>query len=120
MSNFYIDHDATQAQCEIVAYHRMCAPDELVAQGDQPCCLSEADDADAVCAGCGERFFARLTLREAQTIARMLRMSIRKRDGEYRVNFTGASAATAYYTDDLRDALDTARAMRCGKGLRDA
>ena len=42
---------------------------------------------------------------------RAIGFSLRKRDGEYRVNFTGGGEATAYYTDDRADALDTARAM---------
>ena len=36
---------------------------------------------------------------------------VRKVDGEYRVNFRGGSEDTAYYTDDIQDAADTARVM---------
>ena len=32
-------------------------------------------------------------------------------DGEYRVNFRGGTEATAYYTNDRVDALETGRAM---------
>jgi hypothetical protein len=39
-------------------------------------------------------------------------MTIRKRDGEYRVNFRGGDESTAYYTDELRDTISTAYAMR--------
>lgn len=38
-------------------------------------------------------------------------MSFRLRDGEYRVNFKGGNEATAYYTNDVLDAMHTARAM---------
>ncbi len=31
--------------------------------------------------------------------------------GEYRVNFKGGKEASAYYTDDLQDAIDTGMAM---------
>lgn len=34
-------------------------------------------------------------------------MVIRRRDGEYRVNFKGGPESTAYYTDDLADAFRT-------------
>jgi hypothetical protein len=32
-------------------------------------------------------------------------------NGEYRVNFMGGKEATAYYTNDLQDAVNTAIAM---------
>jgi hypothetical protein len=32
--------------------------------------------------------------------------------GEYRVNFQHGQECTAYYTDDLEDAIDTGKAMR--------
>lgn len=35
-----------------------------------------------------------------------------RRNGEYRVNLRGADEATAYYTDDIEDAVVTAQAMR--------
>jgi len=38
-------------------------------------------------------------------------MSLRKRDGEYRVNFRGESESTAYYTNDIQDAVNTGVAM---------
>lgn len=40
------------------------------------------------------------------------RMTLRKRDGEYRVNFAGGKEATAYYTNDLEDAFATGVTMR--------
>jgi hypothetical protein len=40
------------------------------------------------------------------------RMTLKKVDGEYRVNFAGGDEATAYYTNDLEDAFSTAIDMR--------
>ena len=40
-----------------------------------------------------------------------LGMSLRKKGGEYRVNFQGGAEGTAYYTDDLGDAIATGEAM---------
>lgn len=36
-------------------------------------------------------------------------MTLRVRNGEYRINMKGGTEATAYYTDDRQDALDTAK-----------
>jgi hypothetical protein len=49
---------------------------------------------------------------EASTILRAAGMSLFTKDGEYRVNFTGGREATAYYTTDLLDAVQTGIAMR--------
>ena len=38
-------------------------------------------------------------------------MTIRRRDGGYRVNFRGGDEATAYYTPDLEDAFATGVTM---------
>lgn len=38
-------------------------------------------------------------------------------DGEIKVNFRGGSEPTAYYTDDLLDAVQTAGAMAAGRKL---
>jgi hypothetical protein len=44
-----------------------------------------------------------------------LGLVIRKTEyGEYRVNFKGGHEATAYYTTDLADALDTGRTIAAG------
>ena len=48
-----------------------------------------------------------MTIREAQAIARENGYTLRKRDGEYRVNRTGGEEATANYTDCLDDAVST-------------
>lgn len=53
----------------------------------------------------------KLTLANVKAALAKIHMTISKRDGEYRVNFRGRGEPTAYYTTDLRDALDTARSM---------
>jgi len=71
----------------------------------------------------------KITLAEAKTILRGHGMTLSKRDGEYRVNFGpdpgggGAhSEETAYYTDNLFDAVMTGLHMNRGRprGLRGA
>jgi len=54
-----------------------------------------------------------MTFKEAQGLVRPLGMVLRtdREWGEYRVNFKGGREATAYYTPDLEDAVNTARAM---------
>lgn len=52
-----------------------------------------------------------MTLATARSILRNLGITLAKRDGEYRVNFTNGLEATAYYTDDIDDAVGTGRAM---------
>jgi hypothetical protein len=52
-----------------------------------------------------------VTIKEAKAIARALNCSLHSCDGEFRVNFFGADEASAYYTIDLDDAIDTAKAM---------
>lgn len=58
-------------------------------------------------------------------LARDYGLTIRRRDGEYRVNFYKAPEAIAYYTTDLNDAYVTGVVMgergyaRAMDGLRD-
>ena len=53
-----------------------------------------------------------LTLKDAKLTLRQLGMSINKNQyGEYRVNFLGGDEATAYYTNDLNDAVMTGKHM---------
>src|SRR5207247_3387145 len=53
-----------------------------------------------------------MTLQEAKSIARHLGLTLRKvRSGDYRVNFRDGNETTAYYTDDLEDAVNTAVEM---------
>ena len=52
-----------------------------------------------------------MTLATAKTLARSIGLTLTKHDGEYRVNFQGGKEATAYYTNDIHDALYTAVAM---------
>jgi hypothetical protein len=52
------------------------------------------------------------TLQEAKSIARHLRLTLRKvRSGHYRVNFRDGNETTAYYTGNLEDAVKTALEM---------
>ena len=53
-----------------------------------------------------------MTLQKAKSIARHLGLTLRMvRSGEYRVNFRDGNETTAYYTDDLEDAVNTAVEM---------
>ena len=53
-----------------------------------------------------------MTLQEAKSIARHLGLTLRKvRSGHYRVNFCDGDETTAYYADDLEDAVNTAVEM---------
>ena len=64
-----------------------------------------------------------MTLQEAKSIARHLGLTLRQvRSSAYRVNFRDGNETTAYYTDLLEDAVNTAVEMartrgqsRCGK-----
>lgn len=57
----------------------------------------------------------KLTIAIARAECRALGCSLRKRDGEFRVAYLTGSLeqreARAYYTNDLVDAVDTAKAM---------
>jgi hypothetical protein len=58
-----------------------------------------------------------MTLQEAKSIARHLGLTLRKmRSGNYRVNFRNGNETTAYYTDDLEDAVNTAVEMARKRG----
>jgi hypothetical protein len=49
-----------------------------------------------------------MTLQQAKLIARHLGLTLRKvRSGDYRVNFRDGNEMTAYYTDNLEDAVNT-------------
>jgi hypothetical protein len=53
-----------------------------------------------------------MTLQEAKSIARHLGLTLRQvRSGDYRVNFRDGNDTTAYYTNDLEDAVSTAVEM---------
>ena len=60
-------------------------------------------------------------LQQAKSIARHLGLTLRKvRSGDYRVNLRDGNETTAYYTDNLEDAVNTVvekarkRALRAG------
>jgi hypothetical protein len=53
-----------------------------------------------------------ITLQKAKSIARHLGVTLRKvRSGDYRVNFREGNETTAYYTDNLEDAINAAVEM---------
>jgi hypothetical protein len=59
-----------------------------------------------------------MTLGEAKSIARHLGLTLRKvRSGDYRVNFRDGNETTAYYTDSLEDAVNTAVEMARRRAL---
>ena len=60
-----------------------------------------------------------MTLQEAKSIARHLGLTLRKvRSGDYRVNFRDGDETTAYYTDNLEDAVNSAVEMARKRELR--
>ena len=59
-----------------------------------------------------------MTHQEAKLIARHLRLTLRKvRSGQYRVNFPDADDSTAYYADNLEDAINAAVEMARNRAL---
>src|SRR5262249_23446879 len=53
-----------------------------------------------------------MTLQEAKSIARHLGLTLRQlHSGNYRVNFRDGNETTAYYTDDLENAVNAVVAM---------
>ena len=59
-----------------------------------------------------------MTLQQAKSIERHLGLTLRKvRSGEYRVNFRDGDEPTAYYTDNLEDAVNTAVEMTRRRAL---
>jgi hypothetical protein len=53
-----------------------------------------------------------MTLQEAKSIARHLGLTLRRvRSGAYRVNFSDGNETTAYYADNLEEAVNTAVEM---------
>lgn len=53
-----------------------------------------------------------MTIREAKQMAAAFGCTLRRSYGdEFRVNIRGGGEETAYYTDDLADAVKTAQAM---------
>jgi len=53
-----------------------------------------------------------MKLQKAKSIARHLGLTVRQlRSGNYRVNFRDGNETTAYYTDNLEDAVSTAVEM---------
>jgi hypothetical protein len=66
----------------------------------------------ALCVLPEDDFHKTMMLREAKSIARHLGLTLRQvRVGAYRVNFRDGNETTAYYTDNLEDAVKTAVEM---------
>ena len=60
-----------------------------------------------------------MTLQKAKSVARHLGLTLRKvRSGDYRVNFRDGNEMTAYYTDNVEDAVRTAIEMARKRALR--
>ena len=58
-----------------------------------------------------------MTLQEAKSIARHLGLTRTVRSGDFRVNFRDGNETTAYYTDNLEDAVNTAVEMARERAL---
>ena len=59
-----------------------------------------------------------MTLEEAKSIARHLGLTLRKvRSGDYRVSFREGNETTAYYSDNLEDAVNAAVEMARKRAL---
>ena len=58
-----------------------------------------------------------MMLPEAKSIARHLSLTLRKVRSGYRVNFRDGNETTAYYTDSLEDAVNTAVEMARKRAL---
>jgi hypothetical protein len=62
-----------------------------------------------------------MTLQKAKSIARHLGLTLREVcSGDYRVNFRDGNELTAYYTDKLEDAVNTAIEIARKRELRAA
>lgn len=55
---------------------------------------------------------SKLTLAALKRECRAIGMTASHRNGEFRINFAGGREATAYYTNDAWDALETAKRMQ--------
>jgi hypothetical protein len=81
-------------------------------------CLAQSNKSRTDCEATKKRFRRQwcshkaMTLQEAKSIARHLGLTLREvRPGAYRVNFRDGNETTAYYTDNLEDAVNTAVEM---------
>ena len=62
----------------------------------------------------------KLTMATARALLSPRGITLRHRDGEYTVNYVGSGSSSAYYTNDLQDAVDTGMAMADAKGVVEA
>lgn len=61
----------------------------------------------------------KITRQQLRAQCRALGMSVRERDGEIRINYSGAPESEAYYTNDRADALATAQNMAVRRAFDD-
>ena len=59
----------------------------------------------------------KITLKDAKELLRAYALTINKKDDEYRVNYLGGKEETAYYTDDIEDAIATGKMMAERKNI---
>lgn len=118
-----IDALHTDVNVAIVAFHMLRAghsPTPLAAmywEGGDDLAQAIADlDARYVCFRGPRERKARAkrddTFKAVQASVRAMGLTVRKREGEFRVNYANGREETAYYTNDAEDAVNTARAMR--------
>jgi hypothetical protein len=87
-------------------------------------CLAQSNKSRTGRGATKKRFRQRLSvhapLQQAKSIARHLGLTLRKvRSGDYRVNFRDGNETTAYYTDNLEDAINAAVEMACKRKTGD-
>jgi len=95
----------------------MAATNKCLAQSNKSRTVPEATKKRTRTKGIHRASMA-MTLPEAKSIARHLGLTLRKvRSGDYRVNFRDGNEMTAYYTDSLENAVNTAVEMARKRAL---
>jgi hypothetical protein len=90
----------------------MAATNKCLAESNKSCAGGKATKKR------NRQWTAPVTLQEAKSIARHLGLTLRKvRSGAYRVNFRDGNEMTAYYTDNLEDAVNTVLEKARKRGL---
>jgi L-ribulose-5-phosphate 3-epimerase UlaE len=80
-------------------------------------CLAESNKSSAGGKATKKQNRQQTAPQEAKSIARHLGLTLRTvRSGDYRVNFRDGNETTAYYTDDLEDAVSAAVEMARKRG----
>ena len=118
--DYWVRRHAIQYWCETqpaqhTANYACLMPSTQLASNEQS--LMQTNKSQAPAKATNKRFanesaVCNMTLQQAKSIARHLGLTLRQlRAGGYRVNFRDGNEATAYYTDNLEDAVDTATNM---------